>query len=86
MTDWRGQFESTLHPTTVVIGRGMLVTDQGSFPAVYTRGGIYGQEWVWAPTGRNGKTENHRRDGRFRNGWYKLRRGRHIQLDGFPIK
>lgn len=83
MTDWRGQFESTLHPTTVVIGRGTLMTERGSFPAVYTRN-IYGQDWVWAPTGRSGAPENHRRDGRFRNGWYRLGSGRHVQLDGFP--
>lgn len=43
MTDWRAQFEATLNPRTVVIGRGTLVTEKGRFPAVYTRGGIYGQ-------------------------------------------
>lgn len=83
MKGWYEAFQGGLHPSTVVIGRGTFISDGNRFPAVLTRSRAYRQEWVWAPTGRNGATEQYPRDGRFRNGWYRLGQ-RLVQLDGFP--
>lgn len=77
---WTETFVAGLHRSTKVLSTGVLVDEAGRpHPAVMTRS-LYGQEWVWAPTGRKGANEGHSPASSYNEGW-TLMNGRVVQLE-----
>lgn len=73
---WEARFPFRLHRTTTLLDSGTYHHEElGPFPAFRTTNSIYGQEWVWAFTGRRQRkgrfygppifVENHNPDERY---------------------
>lgn len=71
MSNWIDGFTAGLHTSITVLGTGLLEHNGTNHPAVLTRS-LYGQEWVWAPTGRKGVPESHIPTSKFNAGWVKF--------------